>query len=113
MSAKIVDSRVSDETARVAFVNSCLSTTQSYTPHEQAILTQAEQTLSTSKDEEEIIDESPFFPKFVSIKDAIMIGTCTGVVQTSPDAPSIQTKQSVWSTITTTSPTLAEKCLLL
>ena len=85
MSAKIVDSRVSDETARVAFVNSCLSTTQSYTPHEQAILTQAEQTLSTSKDEEEIIDESPFFPKFVSIKDAIMIGTCTGVVQTSPE----------------------------
>ena len=85
MSAKIVDSRVSDETARVAFVNSCLSTTQSYTPHEQAILTQAEQTLSTSKDEEEIIDESPFFPKFVSIKDGIGIGTCTGVVQTSPE----------------------------
>ena len=104
----------------------------------EAILTKAEQTLSTSKDEEEIIDDNPFFSKFVVIKNGTGIGTCTGVVQTSPeeltafmyltdtheardahiaangpDSSKYPTKQSVWSTITTTSPTLAEKCLLL
>jgi len=84
MSASIVDHLKEDELARAVIVNSYHSI-QTYSHHEEAIITQAEQTLSTSKDKAEIIDESPFFPKFVSIKDGIGIGTCTGVVQTSPE----------------------------
>ena len=88
MSASKEDNRAADKAARASFIINTFLLNTCKKPHssqEQAILTQAEQTLSTSKDEEEIIDESPFFPKFVSIKDGIGIGTCTGVVQTSPE----------------------------
>ena len=77
--------RAADKAARAAFVNSSFSTAQSNSPHEEAIVAQAEQTLSTFRDEEEIIDDSLFFSKFVVIKNGIGIGTCTGVVQTSPE----------------------------
>jgi len=80
----IVDHLKEDELARAVIVNSYHST-QTYSHHEEAIVTQAEQTLSTSKDEEEIIDDNPFFSKVVGFKDGIGIGTCTGVVQTSPE----------------------------
>jgi len=61
MSASIVvDHLKEDELARAVIVNS-YHLTQTYSHHEEAIITQAEQTLSTSKDKAEIIDESPFF----------------------------------------------------
>jgi len=78
-----------DKAARTAFVDSNFSNTtprlQLHSPKEETILTQTEQTLSTSKDEEEIIEDNPFFSKVVGFKDGIGIGTCTGVVQTSPE----------------------------
>jgi len=83
MSAKIVENRAADEAARADFVNS-LSTKQSHSPNEISIITQTEQTLST-KDNAEILVDSPFFPKFVNVREGIVIGTCTGVVQTSPE----------------------------
>jgi len=74
-----------DKAARAAFFISFFSSTSPLFPHEEAILTKAEQTLSTSKDEEEIIDDNLFFSKVVGFKVGIGIRTCTGVVQTSPE----------------------------
>ena len=78
--------RETDEAARATFKNSLLKTKNLLqSPHEEAIMTQIEQNLS-SKDNEESLDDSPFFPKkLVSSKDGIMIGTCTGIVQTFPE----------------------------
>jgi len=79
--------RGADQATRTSFVNN-LSMQTIFVPHppsEEAIINQVKQNLSTSKDEEVQIDDSPFFPKLVGIKDSIMIGTCTGVVQTSPE----------------------------
>ena len=83
MSDKNFDSRAADEAARAVFVNS-LSTKQSHSPNEISIINQTEQTLST-KNNAEILEDSPFFPKFVNVREGIVIGTCTGVVQTSPE----------------------------
>jgi len=85
------DQRAADKTARTSFINASLAKahphnkTKLHSPHEISLMTHIEQTLSTSKDREESLDDSPFFPKWVSIKDGVMIGTCTGVVQTSPE----------------------------
>ena len=88
MSASKEDNRAADKAARASFIINTFLLNTCKKPHssqEQAILTQAEQNLSTSKDEEEIIDDSLFFSKSVVIKNGIGIGTCTGVVQTSPE----------------------------
>jgi len=83
--------RAADQHALTSFVNNLFTKTNPRTrinhhsPREEAIMTQIEQNLSTSNDEEVPIDDSPFFPKLVSSKDGIMVGTCTGVVQTSPE----------------------------
>ena len=77
--------RETDEAARATFKNSLKTKNLLQSPHEEAIMTQIEQNLS-SKDNEESLDDSPFFPKkLVSSKDGIMIGTCTGIVQTFPE----------------------------
>ena len=78
--------RQSDYESRAFFVDSFLSQIHNST-HEQTFMTQTEQNLSTSKNEEEIrIDKSQTFPKWASINlDGIAIGTCTGVVHASPE----------------------------
>jgi len=80
--------RAADPTARRSFIDSFLSNPTSqlpHSPHEISTISQIEQSLSTSKGEEDELDDDLLFPKFVGIKDSIMIGTCTGVVQTSPE----------------------------
>ena len=79
--------RGADQATRTSFVNN-LSMQTIFVPHppsEEAIINQVKQNLSTSKDEEVQIDDNPFFSKVVGFKDGIGIGTCTGVVQTSPE----------------------------
>ena len=79
--------RAADHASRKSFLDSFLNPTSQppHSPHEISIITQIEQSLSTSKDKEDELDDDLLFPKFVGIKDSIMIGTCTGVVQTSPE----------------------------
>ena len=80
--------RAADPTARRSFIDSFLSNPTSqlpHSPHEISTIDQIEQSLSTSKGEEDELDDDLLFPKFVGIKDSIMIGTCTGVVQTTPE----------------------------
>ena len=51
-----------------------------------SLLAQTEQTLSTTKDDAELIDESIFFHKWVCLKnDGVVIGICTGTVHTPPE----------------------------
>jgi len=84
--SSIIDHRSADEAARAAFVNSFFSITHSLTPNESFIMAQTEQTLSTTKDDAELIEESLFFPKWVCLKnDGVVIGTCTGTVHTPPE----------------------------
>jgi len=75
------DYQAADKSARAAFVNSFFS---ALSPQEEAIMSQVKQNLSTSQNEESL-DDSPFFPKLVSSKDGGIIGTCTGIVQTFPE----------------------------
>ena len=79
--------KTTDSHSRAAFVKQTFSTTPNLLlPNEQTIHDNIFQTLSTSKDEQVPIDNRPFFPKFVSSKnDGVVIGSCTGVVQTSPE----------------------------
>ena len=79
--------KTTDSHSRAAFVKQTFSTTPNLLlPNEQTIHAHIFQTLSTSKDEQVPIDNRPFFPKFVSSKnDGVVIGSCTGVVQTSPE----------------------------
>ena len=79
--------KTTDSHSRAAFVKQTFSTTPNLLlPNEQTIHDHIFQTLSTSKDEQVPIDNRPFFPKFVSSKnDGVVIGSCTGVVQTSPE----------------------------
>ena len=84
MSQQQTEAREADEAARASFY-AIYSETHSST-QEQGMMTQIEKTLSTSKDDEEILGTSQTFPKFASITgDGIMIGTCTGVVHASPE----------------------------
>ena len=85
--SSIIDHRSADESARAAFVNSFFSITHSLTPNESFIMAQTEQTLSTTKDDAELIEESLFFPKWVCLKnDGVVIGICTGTVHTPPES---------------------------
>jgi len=91
MSAIKVDHWAADKAARTSFINTFLAKTtprvltELYSPNEEAIMTRIELSLlSTSKDDE-ILDDSLFFTKRLNIKNAIGIGTCTGIVQASPE----------------------------
>ena len=79
------DQLEADRVTRKSFVKNFLSQPHNLTPQENHNQTQIENILSASKDDEEVIDDSLFFTKFVSIKEGIFIGTCTGVVQTFPE----------------------------
>ena len=74
-----------DRVTRELFVKKYLNQPHKLSPQENHNQTQIENILSASKDDEEVIDDSLFFTKFVSIKEGIFIGTCTGVVQTFPE----------------------------
>ena len=86
MSESIRNHKAEDKAAQAAFIASLFSaTSQPLTPDERSTITQTYHTLSTSKDEEEVLDDSPTFPKKVTIRDGTGIGTCTGTVHTPPE----------------------------
>ena len=96
MSVRQSEHWAADEAALNSFVDSLTHTgitsrfqdpTHYISPHEEAIMTQTEQSLSTTSKEnnEELIDDSPSFPKFVRVKEGFGIGTCTGVVHAPPE----------------------------
>jgi len=82
--------RAADEAVRAAFISSFFSATTplkslALSPYEKSKITQVEQTLNSTKNEEEL-DDNLFFPKLVShAEDGNIIGSVTGIVQTNPE----------------------------
>ena len=79
-----LDHRAADKAARASFTNSTRFISI-FSKKEQTILSQINKTLSISKEDQGTLDENQQFPKWASNKDGIGIGTCTGIVQTSPE----------------------------
>ena len=79
-----LDHRAADKAARASFTNSTRFISI-FSKKEQTILSQIDKTLSISKEDQGTLDENQQFPKWASNKDGIGIGTCTGIVQTSPE----------------------------
>ena len=80
-----------DKAAHTKFISSLFSPTTLapvfpvITPNEQFTINQIDQTLSTTKDEEEVLEDNPLFFKKVFFREGLVIGTCTGVVHSSPE----------------------------